>query len=50
VFNLVTGTGPVFCEAIAAHKLVDLVSFTGSNILPNPEIPQRFKNRVIKNA
>ncbi len=30
VFNLVTGTGPVVGEAIAAHKLVDMVSFTGS--------------------
>jgi acyl-CoA reductase-like NAD-dependent aldehyde dehydrogenase len=30
VFNLVTGTGPVVGEAIAAHALVDMVSFTGS--------------------
>ena len=30
VFNLVTGTGPVVGEAIAAHPGVDLVSFTGS--------------------
>jgi len=30
VFNLVTGTGPVVGEAIAAHNLVDMVSFTGS--------------------
>jgi aldehyde dehydrogenase (NAD+) len=30
VFNLVTGTGPVVGEAIAAHPLVDMVSFTGS--------------------
>ena len=30
VFNLVTGTGPVVGEAIAAHPQVDLVSFTGS--------------------
>jgi acyl-CoA reductase-like NAD-dependent aldehyde dehydrogenase len=30
VFNLVTGVGPVVGEAIAAHPLVDAVSFTGS--------------------
>jgi acyl-CoA reductase-like NAD-dependent aldehyde dehydrogenase len=30
VFNLVTGTGPVVGEAIAAHTGVDMVSFTGS--------------------
>jgi acyl-CoA reductase-like NAD-dependent aldehyde dehydrogenase len=30
VFNLVTGFGPVVGEAIAAHKDVDMVSFTGS--------------------
>ncbi len=30
VFNLVTGTGPVVGEAIAAHPGIDLVSFTGS--------------------
>ncbi len=30
VFNLVTGLGPVVGEAIAAHRLVDKVSFTGS--------------------
>jgi acyl-CoA reductase-like NAD-dependent aldehyde dehydrogenase len=30
VFNLVTGTGPVVGEAIAAHPSVDMVSFTGS--------------------
>ena len=30
VFNLVTGTGPVTGEAIAAHPDVDMVSFTGS--------------------
>jgi acyl-CoA reductase-like NAD-dependent aldehyde dehydrogenase len=30
VFNLVTGDGPVVGEAIAAHQLVDMVSFTGS--------------------
>ena len=30
VFNLVTGTGPVVGEAIAAHPGVDMVSFTGS--------------------
>jgi acyl-CoA reductase-like NAD-dependent aldehyde dehydrogenase len=30
VFNLVTGTGPVVGEAIAAHPGVDIVSFTGS--------------------
>ena len=30
VFNLVTGTGPVVGEAIAAHGDVDMVSFTGS--------------------
>jgi aldehyde dehydrogenase (NAD+) len=30
VFNLVTGTGPVAGEAIAAHPDVDMVSFTGS--------------------
>lgn len=30
VFNLVTGTGPVVGEAIVAHPLVDMVSFTGS--------------------
>ena len=30
VFNLVTGTGPVVGEAIAAHPHVDMVSFTGS--------------------
>jgi aldehyde dehydrogenase (NAD+) len=30
VFNLVTGTGPVAGEAIAAHPGVDMVSFTGS--------------------
>ena len=29
VFNLVTGTGPVVGEAIAAHPGVDMVSFTG---------------------
>ncbi len=30
VFNLVTGTGPVVGEAVAAHPDVDMVSFTGS--------------------
>jgi aldehyde dehydrogenase (NAD+) len=30
VFNLVTGTGPVVGEALAAHPGVDMVSFTGS--------------------
>ncbi len=30
VFNLVTGVGPVAGEAIASHRLVDMVSFTGS--------------------
>ncbi|MEY2467820.1 MAG: aldehyde dehydrogenase [Actinomycetota bacterium] len=30
VFNLVTGIGPVVGEAIASHKDVDMVSFTGS--------------------
>ncbi|WP_330329633.1 aldehyde dehydrogenase family protein [Streptomyces sp. NBC_00536] len=30
VFNLVTGTGPVAGQAVAAHPGVDLVSFTGS--------------------
>ncbi len=30
VFNLVTGTGPVVGEAIAAHPDIDMVSFTGS--------------------
>jgi aldehyde dehydrogenase (NAD+) len=30
VFNLVTGTGPLVGEAIAAHPGVDMVSFTGS--------------------
>jgi len=30
VINLVTGTGPVVGEAIAAHSDVDMVSFTGS--------------------
>jgi aldehyde dehydrogenase (NAD+) len=29
-FNLVTGTGPVVGEAIAAHPDIDMVSFTGS--------------------
>jgi aldehyde dehydrogenase (NAD+) len=30
VFNLVSGTGPVTGEAIAAHPGIDVVSFTGS--------------------
>ena len=30
VFNLVSGTGPVAGEAIAAHGDIDMVSFTGS--------------------
>ena len=30
MFNLVTGTGPVVGEAIAAHPDIDMVSFTGS--------------------
>jgi acyl-CoA reductase-like NAD-dependent aldehyde dehydrogenase len=30
VFNMVTGTGPVVGEAIAAHPDIDMVSFTGS--------------------
>ncbi len=30
VFNLVTGYGPVVGEAVAAHRDVDMVSFTGS--------------------
>ena len=30
VFNLVTGTGPIVGEALAAHPDVDMVSFTGS--------------------
>src|SRR5579871_1166022 len=30
VLNIVTGYGPVVGEAIAAHPLVDMVSFTGS--------------------
>jgi aldehyde dehydrogenase (NAD+) len=29
-FNLVHGTGPVVGEALAAHRMVDMVSFTGS--------------------
>ena len=29
VFNLVSGTGPVVGEAIAAHQKVDMISFTG---------------------
>ncbi|MGC7099451.1 aldehyde dehydrogenase family protein [Amycolatopsis lurida] len=31
VFNLLSGTGPVVGEAIAAHPDVDMVSFTGSS-------------------
>jgi aldehyde dehydrogenase (NAD+) len=30
VFNLVTGLGPVVGEALAAHRDVDMISFTGS--------------------
>jgi acyl-CoA reductase-like NAD-dependent aldehyde dehydrogenase len=30
IFNLVTGTGPVVGETIAAHPGIDMVSFTGS--------------------
>lgn len=30
VFNVVHGTGPIVGEALAAHPLVDMVSFTGS--------------------
>jgi aldehyde dehydrogenase (NAD+) len=30
VFNLISGTGPVVGEAIAAHPGIDMVSFTGS--------------------
>jgi len=30
VFNLVSGTGPVVGEALAAHPGVDMISFTGS--------------------
>ena len=30
VFNLVTGTGPIVGEALAAHPGVDMISFTGS--------------------
>jgi len=30
VFNMVTGVGPVVGEAMAAHPLIDMVSFTGS--------------------
>lgn len=30
VFNLVSGTGPVVGEAIAAHPGIDMISFTGS--------------------
>ena len=30
VFNLITGYGPVVGEALATHKEVDMVSFTGS--------------------
>ena len=30
VFNLVTGTGPVVGEAMAAHPSIDMISFTGS--------------------
>lgn len=30
VFNMVVGPGPIVGEAIAAHPLVDMVSFTGS--------------------
>ncbi|GAA1282316.1 aldehyde dehydrogenase [Planotetraspora silvatica] len=30
VFNLVSGTGPEAGEALAAHPLVDMISFTGS--------------------
>ncbi|SEH01837.1 aldehyde dehydrogenase (NAD+) [Nonomuraea solani] len=32
VFNLVPGTGPVAGAALAAHPLVDMVSFTGSTV------------------
>ncbi|MPZ83148.1 MAG: aldehyde dehydrogenase family protein [Actinophytocola sp.] len=32
VFNMVHGTGPVVGEALAAHPLVDMVSFTGSTV------------------
>jgi aldehyde dehydrogenase (NAD+) len=30
VFNLVSGTGPIVGEAIAAHPGIDMISFTGS--------------------
>jgi acyl-CoA reductase-like NAD-dependent aldehyde dehydrogenase len=30
VFNMVTGTGPVVGEALAAHPKTDMISFTGS--------------------
>lgn len=30
VFNLVTGLGPVVGEALAAHRGIDMISFTGS--------------------
>ncbi len=32
VFNLVSGTGPVVGEALAAHPEVDMISFTGSTL------------------
>ena len=36
VFNLVSGTGPVVAQAIAAHPDVDAISFTGSTAAGRP--------------
>ena len=47
VVNLVTGTGPVVGEAIAAHPDVDMVSFTGSTAVGKRIIaPRRRPDRA----
>jgi aldehyde dehydrogenase (NAD+) len=49
VFNLVSGTGPAVGEAIASHRDVDMVSFTGSTRV-GKRIAELCAGRVAKVA
>ena len=50
VFNLVSGTGPVVGEAIAAHPDVDVVSFTGSTRAGKRVAESRDRHAVHKRS